>query len=390
MSIYLFEAKILFIENRRFIHYLSVDYGKERKNIMTKTNNLKRNVTKANPLTFNEIKSKLIKMQNSYHAFSHPQKTAEQKNYTFWLNEWLSCKRLSVKESTFMHYKNIVENHIRPALGKYIIEEISTSLLEQFLYQKLQKGKLDGSGGLSPKSVSDILVVIKESFKYAQSYGVISVCNFDGISLKKNNKEMRVLSLSEEQRLNKVLLNDIDRYKLGVFICLYTGIRIGELCALRWRNISVSEKTLKVEHTMQRIQTDKSDISKKTKIVITEPKSFSAHRIIPLPDFVLEIIGIFVGNPEAYVLSGKSDVVIEPRTMQNKFKFYLEKADINAANFHSLRHTFATRCIESDFDVKTLSEILGHSSVKITLDKYVHSSMNLKRNNMAKLKPAIL
>ena len=136
---------------------------------------------------------------------------------------------------------------------------------------------------------------------------------------------------------------------------------------------------------MQRLQNEDTNGLYKTKIIVTEPKSSAAIRIIPLPDFVIETIKSFCGSANTYVLSGECKSVIEPRTMQNRFKSYLNKAQINDANFHCLRHTFATRCIEAGFDVKTLSEILGHSSVKITLDRYVHSSMQLKRRNMDKL-----
>lgn len=128
----------------------------------------------------------------------------------------------------------------------------------------------------------------------------------------------------------------------------------------------------------------------KTRIIITEPKSKASLRTIPLPDFVVKAIKPFVSSPNAYILSGECKSIVEPRTMQNRFKGYLEEGHIGDANFHSLRHTFATRCIEAGFDVKTLSEILGHSSVKITLDRYVHSSMELKRSNMEKLTPILV
>ena len=196
-----------------------------------------------------------------------------------------------------------------------------------------------------------------------------------------------MLSVFEQEQLLSILFENFDRYKMGVFICLYTGIRIGELCALQWKDISFSEKVIVVEHTMQRLQNDDPNALYKTKIIVTEPKSKASVRTIPLPDFVLNAIKPFLGSPSAYVLSGNCQEIIEPRTMQNRFKGYLEAGQINDANFHSLRHTFATRCIEAGFDVKTLSEILGHSSVKITLDRYVHSSMELKRSNMEKLTP---
>ena len=192
--------------------------------------------------------------------------------------------------------------------------------MEQFVSNKLQNGRIDGNGGLSPKSMSDIMVIVKETFKYAQSYGIVVICSFDRISFKKNSQEMRVLSLLEQQRLIAVLLKDLDRYKLGVFICLYTGIRIGELCALQWKNISFSENAIKIEHTMQRLQREDINALQKTRIIVTEPKSYSALRTIPLPEFVIEVIKPFIGSPNAYVLSGECKTIIEPRTMQNRCK----------------------------------------------------------------------
>lgn len=340
--------------------------------------------------TYAEVKTKLFKAQNYSHLTSEVEQLRNTEKYEYWLDEWLHSKQFSVKESTYIRYRNTIENHIKPELGKYQIGKISTSLMEQFVSRKLQCGRIDGNGGLSPKSMSDILVIIKETFKYAQSYGVFVICNFERISFKKNIQEMRVLSFLEEQRLLSVLYQDFDRYKMGVFICLYTGIRIGELCALQWKNVSLIEKTIKIEHTMQRLQNRDLNNVKKTRIIVSEPKSFTALRTIPLPEFVVEVIKPFASSPNTYVLSGECKTIIEPRTMQNRFKTYLVAGKIEDANFHSLRHTFATRCIEEGFDVKTLSEILGHSSVQITLDKYVHSSMQLKRNNMEKIKPAML
>ncbi len=341
--------------------------------------------------TYRDVKSKLAKAQSSIILTSEngsSSKRQSDEQYSYWLNEWLKNKKLGVKESTFIRYRNTIEKHIKPELGRYPISKISSSLIEQFTINKLEHGRLDGKGGLSPKSMSDILVIIKESFRYAQSFGINIICSFERINFKKPTKEMRVLSFAEEKRLLSVLLKDIDRYKIGVFICLYTGIRIGELCALQSKYVSLVDKTIKIEWTMQRLQNDDPNAVTKTQIIITEPKSFAAIRIIPLPEFIIELIRPFITNPTSYILTGESKFFVEPRTMQNRFKSYLKAAQIEDANFHALRHTFATRCVEAGFDIKTLSEILGHSSVKITLDKYVHPTMALKRNNMEKLKLA--
>lgn len=337
--------------------------------------------------SYSEVKAKLLKAQNGVLMIKGTE--AAKELYEFWLNEWLRTRKIRIKESTYIRYRNTIENHIKPTLGKYPINKISTESVERLVLDKLVNGRLDGNGGLSPKTMSEILLIIKETFKYAQAAGITTICSFDRISVKRVNQEMRVLSVAEQKRLLSIILNDLDRYKLGVFICLYTGIRIGELCALQWKNISLNERTMKIEHTMQRLQNENPNALYKTKIIVTEPKSNAAIRIIPLPEFVVETIKHFEGSGNAYVLSGECKSVVEPRTMQNRFKTYLNEAQIDDANFHSLRHTFATRCIEAGFDVKTLSEILGHSSVKITLDRYVHSSMQLKRSNMDKLSLSI-
>ena len=310
-------------------------------------------------------------------------------NYDYWLSLWMHSKKLSVKESTYIRYRNLVHNHISPELGKFSIDKISTQIMEQFVTDKLNKGRLDGNGGLSPKSVSDIMTIVKESFEYADFYGETTTCCFKRISFRKITAKIRILNYEDEKKLLSVLYNNFDRYKLGVFICLYTGIRIGELCALQWKDIFLNESVIKIERTVQRLQSQNPDELRKTHLIVTEPKSYSSIRTIPMPSFVFELVKSFADEPDAYILTGNSNTLIEPRTMQNKFKAYLREANIENINFHALRHTFATRCVEAGFDIKTLSEILGHSSVKITLDKYVHSSMKLKRSNMEKLRPAI-
>lgn len=335
--------------------------------------------------TYTEVKAKLLNLQKTDPQVPVVATYSEKLKYAYWLNEWLSLKKLKVKDSTYIRYRNSIDNHIKPHLGKYQIDKISTGLMENFISDLMSSGKLNGKGGLSTKTITDILLIIKESFRYAQDHGVSTICSFDNIALKKPTHETRVLNYSEMRTLLEHITRDLDLYKLGVFLCLFTGIRIGELCALQWKNISLTDKTIKIQQTMQRLQSDDLNDIYKTRIIVTEPKSYASLRIIPIPDFVVDVMKPYQQNSNAYFLSGECKSFVEPRTMQNHFKKYLFECGIADANFHSLRHTFATRCVEAGFDVKTLSEILGHSSVKITLDKYVHSSMELKRMNMAKL-----
>ena len=338
--------------------------------------------------TYKEVKSKLILAKSDVSTeLSNGSRQTEVYNY--WLDKWLANKKSVVKESTFIRYRNLIENHIKPNLGKLNIIEINNRCIQQYISRKSIDGRIDGCGGLSPKTLYDIILIIRESLKYINETNDSVNSDIGKITIKKSNHDMRVLTISEEKKLNSVLLDNTDRYKLGILICLYTGIRIGELCALRWKNISMDDKTMKIESTLQRLQCEDKEAETKTRIIISEPKTFSSMRIIPIPDFLFLIIRRFRSRPNSFVLTGNENSFIEPRTMQNYFKKYLASGKIRNANFHCLRHTFATRCIESGFDIKTLSEILGHSSVKITLDKYVHTTMKLKKDNMDKLKLAI-
>ena len=301
------------------------------------------------------------------------------------LDEWMQFSRINIKESTYARYINLINTHIKPPLGKYPISKISTQLVEAYIDNQLKSGRMDGTGGLSAKTVSDILTIIKSSFDYARYNNIHIVCNLSKLSIKQRKKDIRVLTVKEQEVLVNILTEDMDLFKFGTLFALYTGIRIGELCALQWENISLESATLKVQKTLQRIQDTNKGASAKTKIVITEPKSKCSIRDIPIPKFLVEIARQFSGSPKAYILSGDKSRYVEPRTMQNHFKHYVDACGMEGVNFHALRHTFATRCIELGFEIKSLSEILGHANVNITLNRYVHSSFDLKCANMNKL-----
>ena len=217
---------------------------------------------------------------------------------------------------------------------------------------------------------------------------------------------MRVLTIEEQKELVDYLQKDMDACKFGVLLALLTGIRIGELCALKWDAVSVEGKCLRVNKTMQRLKNTEEG-GAKTKIVIDVPKSEASVRSIPLTDYAIELISKMQEDfyhintmprhgessdgekaslklEDAYILTG-TEHYMEPRALQYRFGKYAKKCGLTDVHFHTLRHTFATRCVEVGFEVKSLSEILGHSSITITLERYVHSSMDLKRNNMSKL-----
>ena len=286
------------------------------------------------------------------------------------IEEWLYLNQGRLKLSTYQKYKNYHEKHIKNEIGGYPVVYLTPVILKKFADKKQESG-------LSPQTVNSILTFIGGCLKYANRQYGIAQTNI--IYLKTPTKEMRVLSRDEQQRLVRFLLEDTDIYKLGILVALYTGVRIGELCALQWKDIQ--DGTIRINKTMQRLSTGNG-----TEVIVGEPKTPTSNRIIPLPSFLTAEVEKFRRiNENMRFLSNLTHTTIEPRVMQYHFHRYLEILDIPKANFHCLRHTFATMCVEKNFELKSLSEILGHRTINVTMNRYVHSSIELKSSNMEKL-----
>ncbi len=309
--------------------------------------------------------------------------TCESISFENIANEWIISIQPRLKLSTIAKYKNLLNSYIYPEFSKCAIDDITCNHVDTYCNELLVTGGCTNNG-LSPKTVSDILSLIKNIMRFAGNKGFPIKTDISLISVKQYPKEMRVLSLYEQQRLCQYLYSDLTLCNLGILVCLFTGLRVGEICALKWEDISFEEHTLFVHHTMQRIQVNDCKDGK-TKILISTPKSNCSIRRIPLPNDLCKTLLKFKQPPETFFLTGNKEKYLEPRGMQQRFKTVLKKSFIDDANFHSLRHTFATRCVELGFDVKSLSEILGHANVNITLNRYVHPSMKLKHENMQKL-----
>lgn len=324
--------------------------------------------------TYGEVKKVLIKLKSA------EQKTKISCTLTVkqLFDEWLNMKKFCVKESTIANYVFKINKHLLNVFGGLKFSSLSPKLICDFIQKKK-------SEGLSVKYISDMIVILKSMAKYtAKTYHCAN--EIADIELPKvPKKELELYSEREQKILKSELLKEINTTKLGVLLCQYTGIRIGELCALKWSDIDLNSGLMHISKTCQRIKSVNS-----TKLVITAPKSASSTRVIPIPKFLLDILKDSApSNPDCYFLS-ESEKIIEPRTIQYRFKSILKKANLPSANFHSLRHIFATNCIEIGFDVKTLSEILGHGTVEITLNRYVHSSMSRKRECMELLNIGVI
>ena len=284
--------------------------------------------------------------------------------------EWLLVNQSRLKPSTCQRYQGFLKNHLEGSLGSMEVLYVTTVIIHQFAMERL-------SCGLSAQTVNAVLTVLHSILKYGHRQYQLPLPEIIYLSVEK--KEMRVLSQEEQKKLVGYLMQDLDLCKLGVLIALYTGLRLGELCALKWEDIGGDSIT--VRRTMQRLKKNNID---GTGLHIGSPKTKTSLRSIPIPSFLQEQIEPF-RRPElaeSYFLATTAGEIIEPRIMQYRFSRYLKDAGIDKANFHALRHTFATRCVEAGFEIKSLSEVLGHANVQTTLNKYVHSSFDLKRANM--------
>ena len=336
--------------------------------------------------SYHEVRNNLqrvIQAMNTYDADDAEKIPATNCKFMGFSVIWLENSSTSMKESTYIRYRTLLNCYLMPSFQQLEISEITSERVCTFCKELEKHGKKDGAG-LSPKTISDILSVLRRILHYAQDQNIsIDVTAFN-VRVKQTPKVMEILSLSEQATLQEYLVNQLDSLNLGILICLYTGIRVGELCALTWEKISFSDKTICICQTMQRIQKRTSE-NKKTHIIIAAPKSSSANRVIPIPNTLLKILSQYPMEKTGYFLSGSLSEVVEPRRIQYRFHKILKECGIDRKNFHVLRHTFATRCVEANIDIKTLSEILGHSSVSITMNRYVHPSLSLKRDSMEKL-----
>lgn len=329
--------------------------------------------------SYKEVKDKLdeAKQYNSNMRFSSPKLVRINDLANCWIRDY----SLNLKESSVIKYQNIISNYILPYFNKVYISSITNEQLLEFVNYLRTKGGKKNSG-LAPATVSEVITTMNALRMYAIKKGYLINYTTECVCIKREASSIRVFSLYEETQLITYLKNIHAPSALGILICFYTGIRVGELCALTWNDINLIEKTMKIGRTMQRLRVNGKD--HKTEIRILEPKTTNSTRIIPLPDDLVESMVQYY-TPNSYVLSGDPVKFVEPRVMQKKFKKILKNCNIEDANFHAIRHSFATRCIELGFDIKSLSEILGHSNVTITMNKYVHPSMELKAEHMNKL-----
>lgn len=290
---------------------------------------------------------------------------------------WKEYKRPYVKQSTMAAYLLILENHLLPAFGEN--DSLPEQSVQSFVLEKIECG-------LSVKSIKDILIVLKMVMKFGVKNEWMNYYEWD-IKYPTNsaNKELEVLSVSNHRKILDHIQSHFTFTGLGIYISLSTGLRIGEICALKWNDINITEGTITVSRTIERIYMVEGE-KKHTELVISSPKTKNSCREIPMSKELLAIVKPLkkIVNDNFYVLTNDEHPT-EPRTYRNYYNGLMEKLGIPRLKYHGLRHSFATRCIEAGCDYKTVSVLLGHSNISTTLNLYVHPNMEQKKRCITKM-----
>lgn len=301
--------------------------------------------------------------------------------------QWLSDVRVSVKESTYTRYHRTVEKYLLPCFSSLDVSE-----LDHFRVNSFTEHLLCGGGirmqGMSPKSVADILCVLKAIICFGECNGLV-FGNTAGIRFpQRAQRSVKIIDKNARTRLERALMDAEDPTGIGVLFALFAGLRIGEVCGLRWSDVDFRRRTVTVSRTVERIANLDPDDMHKTKLIVSEPKTESSMRIIPLPKFLIEQLKRAKpdADDEHFILSNSLRPT-EPSSFYGRYQTLMRRHGIEGYSFHALRHTFATRCVEKGFDTKSLSEILGHSSISTTLTFYVHPTLEQKRVQMERLTP---
>ncbi len=300
--------------------------------------------------------------------------------YQDWLEEWLNhYVKNSVKHNTYLHYREFIKIHIAPQLGEYAPEDITPRMLQMYVTELLQCGHRSKGCGLSANTVNGIISVIQASLKDAHVLGLTPTYIGDKIKRPKvYERGVTCFSVKEQKTIQAYVMKKGTPKLFGIILCLYTGLRIGELLALEWQDIDFAKGELTVCKTCYYGKDDEGHYCRLT----DKPKTASSSRVIPIPKQIIAGMKHIKKNSHAIYVISHGIKPISIRSYQRTFELLLKKLHIAHRGFHALRHTFATRALECGMDVKTLSEILGHKSPTITLNRYAHSFMKHKKEMM--------
>lgn len=294
---------------------------------------------------------------------------------TFWLENYV---KPDTKFRTYLRYSQIVRIYVAEKVGEYDLSELTPIILQTFIADMLTNGNGRwGADGLAPNTVNSIVSVLKNSLKTAYMLGCTDRQLGDKIKRPKvRERKIECFSIREQRKIENAVLTSRKHKYFGVLLCLYTGLRIGEVVALKWNDIDLKKGMLSVNKTCY----DTPD-----GLVFDDPKTVHSRRIIPLPRQIMPILREKRKTSKSDFVVSEKGKPVSVRSFQRSFELLLKRHRIEHRGFHSLRHTFATRALESGMDVKTLSEILGYKNPSITLSRYAHSLMEHKSAMMNRL-----
>ncbi len=318
--------------------------------------------------TYQEVKTKRIQ----YLLNADIQKKKKSKVNVLFRDKaelWLNKQKFSVKLSTYSYYMSVVYNHLLPELGNLLLNDIDEEVIYSFINQKILSHKLKKS------TLHEIVGILKQILQFSNIYIKIRLPKLD-------KKEIKTLSKEQKEILETYISDHLNDITIGILLSLYTGLRLGEVCALKWQDIDFNLGVVTVKKTVSRVKNLDKEISSKTKLILTSAKTENSIRIIPINRSLLKLLKFYkmkYNKLDSNFILSSTNQFMDPRNYYNQFKKILKSCHLESFNYHSLRHTFATNCIKEGLDPKSLSEILGHSDIKITLAFYVHPNIESKK-----------
>ena len=302
----------------------------------------------------------------------------------FLLTEWLETyQRERVKARTYSRYRDLISMHIVPSLGAYELSALGRREIQAFLSEQRQEGNLRNGEKLSSASVNMMLSVLRLAFEYACDMEYLAENPCARVRrIKSDSKKIEAFTVDEQRALESEILRSDDRRLHGVLVCLYTGVRIGELLGLTWEDVDLDRGVIRITKTVYRERDERGA----WQLFVDTPKTKSSERIVPLPAYIAELLRSdreralsqnFVENKKGERMS--------IRSYQYLFESLTRRAGVRKLNFHALRHTFATRAIECGIDIKTIADVMGHQNAAVTLDRYAHCMLGHKIEMMQKL-----
>lgn len=296
-------------------------------------------------------------------------------------NEWIELKKLSVKYPTIAKYRVVIDTQLAHQFNDYTMEQFNEDIIIAYF------NKLSTKENYANSTLLSIRYVLRAIINYSHQKYKTNNCSFELIKIAKKQRQINTLSNSQKINLSNYCFNNFQPISIAVAISLYTGLRIGEICALKWEDINFEDNYIYVYKTVERLKS-KENTGNKTALMILNPKTSSSKRIVPIPLFLNEFLVNYksryqIEDNNVFIITGNNKIP-DPRTTQYRFNKLCKQFDFNT-NFHTLRHSYATNCVMNGVDTKSLSEMLGHSNVGTTLNLYVHSSLEFKKKQINKI-----